>query len=148
MAKKEKNPLSEFWTLLKQTPEYNEAYKDAIKTSWIMKYSNGQTSSLNDLYNAYSSAYRRMIEEMRAEVKGVADRNQQQRRYLLRAIYKYCENNGQVCDTQKAIKIACKACRVTKLNEATEQQLIAAIKHFNSTNNRAWADKILSEITT
>lgn len=147
MAKREKNPLSEFWTLLKQTPGYNEAYKEMIKTSWITKYSNGQTSSLNDLYNAYPSAYRSMINEMRAEVKAVADRNQQQRRYLLRAIYKYCENNGQACDTEKAIKIACKACRVTKLNDAAEQQLIAAIKRFNATNNRAWVNQLLSEIT-
>lgn len=147
MAKKERNPLSEFWTLLKQTPGYNEAYKDAIKASWVNKFSNGQTNSLTDLYNAYYPAYGRMISEMRAEIKEVADRQDKQRKRLIAAVFEFHRRKKYECDMKKAIAVACKSCGVSKLNDATEQQVIAAIKRFADDNNRMWAEQVLSDIT-
>ena len=146
MAKKEKNPLSEFWALLKKTPGYNDAYKDVIKTSWVTKFSNGQTSSLSDLYNAYPAAYKRMVNEMRTEIQDVADRQDKQRKRLIAAVFEFHRRKGYDCDMRKAIAVACKACKVSKLNDATEQQVIAAIKRFADDNNHIWANQLLNDI--
>lgn len=124
---------AKFWALLKQTNGYNEAYKDEIKASWVSEYSDGKFTSLSEFYAAKPLAYKRMIRIMELEAMPLPseDRQQAQRRKLLALIYTFCKHKGHTCTTQQAVKIASKSCGVGKLNDASEQKLIAAIKRFD-----------------
>lgn len=127
---------AKFWTLLKQTNDYNEIYKENIKESWVNKYSQGTHSSLPAFYKDQPFAYQKMLKELESEInilkQGGQSRQNTQRRKLLALIYSFCEHKGYTCNQQQAVQIACKACGVQKLNDATEQKIIAAIKKFDN----------------
>lgn len=125
----------QFWALLKNTPGYNPEYKEQIKESWVRAYSQGATGSLSSLYETNEKGYRQMLRDMagRPAAAGVQDdRANRQRRKLLRLIYALCENRGYGCDSKKAVAVACTACGVKRLNDASEQKVIAAIKKIDN----------------
>ena len=56
-----------FWSLLKETPGYDARYKEEMKSGLVEHYSNGNTSSLSDLYERFPENYERMIYEMKLD---------------------------------------------------------------------------------
>ena len=148
MTTKAKNKVSHaaFWGLLKKMSQYNEAYKDDIKASWVREYSDGKTESLNELYDLSRSAYFSMINAMKTEIQTTVDRNDKQRKKLFALIYQFCKHSGYKCDKEQAKKIACRACGVKRLNDASEQKLITAIKAFEKNEIEAKISSILKEI--
>lgn len=74
MAQKTKKTASHalFWTLIKETPGYKDAYKDVIKEGLINQYSGGKTCSLSEMYKKYPAEYSNMLEAM----KGGAEQRQ------------------------------------------------------------------------
>lgn len=132
---KPKGSHSKFWALLKQTENYNEAYKEVIKESWVSEHSDGKYTSLNEFQAAKPFGYNRMLtaldKAVKATKKSDKDRQNAQRRKLMALIYTFCKHKGYACTQQQAIKIACKTLGVHKFNDATEQKLIASIKRFD-----------------
>lgn len=147
---KAKGSHSKFWALLKQTENYNEKYKEAIKEAWVNKYSDSKYSSLSAFYSDKPFAYQKMLQALDKEVKDKQKtdeyRNNQQRRKLLALIYETAKHKGTVCSQQEAVKIACIACDVKKLNSATEQKLIATIKSFKNQEEAAWVTSIFKQV--
>ena len=74
-ATKKKSNHALFWTLLKQVPGYNEAYKEVIKEGIVSEASGGRTQSLSELYEKYPKEYSLMIEKLKG------DSDQKQMRY-------------------------------------------------------------------
>ena len=74
-ATKKKPNHALFWTLLKQVPGYNEAYKEVIKEGIVSEASGGRTQSLSELYEKYPKEYGLMIEKLKG------DSDQKQTRY-------------------------------------------------------------------
>lgn len=140
-----------FYALLKQQHNYNARYRESIKAAFVRRYSNGFTASLSEFSASMPHEYDRMIQDMAATVAGRKQTDQErrnaQRRKLLAVIYNFCKHSRVACDTAKAVKIACKACAVERLNDAGEQKLIAAIKRFESSDGKAWANGVLKQIT-
>ncbi len=64
---KKKHNHALFWTLLKQIPGYNEAYKEVIKESVVSEASGGRTESLSELYEKYPREYCLMIEKLKGD---------------------------------------------------------------------------------
>lgn len=149
---KAKGSHSKFWALLKQTENYNEAYKEVIKESWVSEYSDGKYTSLSEFQAAKPFGYNRMLtaldKAVKATKKSDKDRQNAQRRKLLALIYTFCKHKSYACTQQQAIKIACKSCGVHKFNDATEQKLIAAIKSFENNEATAWVDSVLDKLFT
>lgn len=54
-----------FWCLIKQLPNYNENYKEELKANICIEYSQGRTSSLNELYHKHPADYERMIYDLK-----------------------------------------------------------------------------------
>ena len=74
--KKKKAPSHAlFWSLIKETPGYEEAYKDVIKEGLVNQYSGGRTCSLSEMYRKYPAEYSNMLEAMKG------DTDQRQARY-------------------------------------------------------------------
>lgn len=144
---KTKSSHAVFWGLLKNVPGYNEAFKNDIKASFVREASGGKTESLSELLRTNKRAYFRMIEGMKHPSKGVKDRSDAQRKKLLQLIYKFCEHKGYQLGKEQALKIACKACGVSRLNASSEQHVIAAIKAFEKNESVAWVSSVLSKIS-
>lgn len=68
MDTKKKRPTHAlFWSLLRETEGYNEAYKETIKAGLVLQYSGGRTASLNEMYRKYPGEYSLMIESMKGD---------------------------------------------------------------------------------
>ncbi|MDU1892731.1 MAG: hypothetical protein E6767_18785 [Dysgonomonas sp.] len=95
----------------------------------------------------YPEELKIMNETLSNELKERGDRMNVQRRKLLALIYEFSKHKGYSCTKEKALNIACIACDVKLLNDATEQKLIAAIKSFEKNEGNAWADAVLGKIS-
>lgn len=148
-ATKIKSPHAKFWALLKGTENYNEAYKEEIKTAWVTKYSLEATTSLSFFLETMPIRYNKMLNELEKEVtqlkKSTTDRGDRQRKKLFALIYEFCKHAGYKCDWIQAKKIACKACGVTNLNNTPESKLIAVIKAFEKNEASAWVTSVLNK---
>lgn len=147
MSTKNKINHGAFWALLKKTDKYNEAYREDIKAAWVRQFSDGRTDSLSDFYEMHPFAYRRMIEALKRDGKQLIDRHDAQRKKLLYLIYRFCDHAGYECSKDVALKVACKACGVNKLNDASEQKVIAAIKAFEHRECLAWVSSVLDKVS-
>ena len=66
-TKKKKPAHALFWSLLRETEGYNEAYKEVMKEGIVHRYSGGRTMSLSEMYRLYPAEYSRMIDAMKGD---------------------------------------------------------------------------------
>ena len=133
-ATKKKPTHALFWTLLRQTPGYNEAYKEVMKESLVWEASGHRTASLSELYRKYPKAYSLMIEQMKG------DRSQRQQRYedeadtarkrVIAAIAKDLDRCGYTFHSQAdkvayIRRIACRAANCANFNRIPLSRLQA-----------------------
>ena len=133
-----------FWTLLKQVPGYNEAYKEAIKEGIVSEASGGRTQSLSELYVKYPREYSLMIEKLKG------DSEQRQMRYedgwdksakrVIAAICTYVDKLGyKFGNPEKKIeyvkRIACRAANCYTFNAIPESRLSAIYNLYCKRNS-------------
>jgi hypothetical protein len=134
-----------FWALLRQTPGYDDRYRDVIKEGTVHQYSGGKTESLTEMWMKYPADYRRMIEEMKRQAGLPYRRNLQEealnlaRRRVIAAVCAWTEKQGMRFDDRQAriryaISVACRACSCSDFNAIPESQLTAVYSLFCKKN--------------
>ena len=69
-TKEKESPVARpFWSLIKETLGYEEAYKDVIKEGLVNQYSGGKTCSLSEMYKKYPTEYSNMLEAMKGNTE-------------------------------------------------------------------------------
>lgn len=144
MKTKKRPNHSLFWTLLKQLPGYNEAYKEVIKEGIVSEASCGRTQSLSELYVKYPREYSLMIEKLKG------DSVQRQMRYedgwdksakrVIAAICTYVDKLGyKFINRDEKIRyvkrIACRAANCYTFNAIPESRLIAIYNLYCKRNS-------------
>lgn len=112
----------------------------------VSDYTQGKTSSLSLMLKKYPRDYYRMKKELLEKMKEYNTRMQKQRRKLLRLIYQFAERNQYQYSKENVMEIACKACHVKFLNDATERNLIAAIKSFDDQDRTKQVKELMESI--
>lgn len=133
-----------FWSLLRETPGYQEQYKEVIKEGLVHQWTKGLTSSLSVMYDKYPDRYSLMIEAM----KGNSD--QRQARYeagrdkcakrVIAAICAWLDKLGYKFETpQEKIRyvkaIACRAANCGNFNSIPESRLTAIYNLYCQKNS-------------
>lgn len=148
--KKAKKSVSHalFWTLIKETPGYQDAYKDIIKEGLVNQYSGGKTCSLSEMYKKYPAEYSDMLEAMKGSTEQRrarydADRDKTAKRviaaicsWLDKLGYKYPTSSDKV---RYAMAVACRAANCRNFNAIPESRL-SAIYNLYSQKNRVNVD--------
>jgi hypothetical protein len=135
-----------FWTLLKETPGYDERYKEVIKEGVVDQYSGGQTQSLSEMYAKYPAAYCAMIESLKAKLS--ADRRKMRyedaldkmKKRVIAAICQYVDKLGYTFPTpadkiRYVIGIACRAANCGNFNAIPESRLSAIYNLYCKRNS-------------
>lgn len=142
------NPHKWLFTYLGKIHSADEI--EAARKALVKDYSNGKTESLKVLYEQHPAAYRKMKETIQKMGQASNSRQNKQRRKLLALVYQFCKTKKYKHTQTDVLKIACKACGVQYLKQATEQKVIAAIKKFEASEADAWAvaelDKIIKSM--
>lgn len=117
--------IKKYHTLCSQLGKTDEEKHEILNSNY------GVTSS-KDLHLEELKQLCSFLENELSPPTDESQRMDKQRMKLLALIYSFCEHKGYTCNKQQAVQIACKACGVQKLNDATEQKIIAAIKKFDN----------------
>ena len=133
-----------FWSLLKETPGYREAYKEVIKEGIVHQYSGGRTSSLSDMYRKYPAEYSEMLEAMKGngdqrQMRYEAGRDRAAKR-LIAAIATWLDKQGyQFGSREEKIRycrsVACRAANCPDFNRIPESRLTAIYNLFCRKNS-------------
>ncbi|MDR0749082.1 MAG: hypothetical protein LBF62_05880 [Tannerellaceae bacterium] len=138
-SKKKENPHTLFWTLLKETPGYNESYKEVIKEGVVHEYSNGRTTSLSTMYVKYPEEYSRMIDAMKGDSRQRLKRYDYTRdkaaKRVIAAACKYVDSLGyRFASRQDKIeyvkRIACRAANCAYFNKIPLSKLEKVYSQF------------------
>lgn len=144
--KKSKKPVSHalFWTLIKETPGYKEAYKDVIKEGLVNQYSFGKTCSLSEMYTKYQAEYSNMLEAMKGNsnqrrARYDADRDKAAKR-VIAAICSWLDKLGYKYPTpadkvRYAMAVACRAANCGNFNAIPESRLSAIYSLYCKKNS-------------
>lgn len=119
MNPKRKKPTHAlFWSLLRQTEGYDEAFKDDIKAGIVAECSGGLTTSLSEMYRLYPAAYSLMIEKLKGDSSRRRERydNEHDRaaKRVIAAICQCLDRQGYRFEDRRrklryAMSIACRA---------------------------------------
>lgn len=133
-ATKKKPTHALFWTLLRQTPGYNEAYKEVMKESLVWEASGHRTASLSELYRKYPKAYSLMIEQMKGDYDQRRQRYEDEadtaRKRVIAAIAKYLDRcrytfHSPADKVAYIRRIACRAANCADFNRIPLSRLQA-----------------------
>lgn len=116
--------IKKYHTLCNQLRKTDEEKREMLNSNY------GVTSSKE----LHLEELKQLCEFLENELNPPTDeslRIDKQRKKLLALIYEFCEASGYDCDKETAKHIACNACGVKYLNQASEQKLIAAIQRFD-----------------
>lgn len=136
---KKKRTHAIFWRLLREVPNYNEAFKDDIKSGVVMQYSQGRTASLSEMWQKYPAEYSRMIDAL----KGDSQRKQMRymddadisRKRVIAAICGYLDKVNVKFATRDekvryAISVACRSANCASFNKIPLSKLDALYQMF------------------
>lgn len=158
--KNKKAPLHGlFWMLIKETPGYEEAYKELIKEGLVHHYSGGKTCSLSEMYRKYPAKYCHMIEAMKGTARERRARYDAGRdkvaKRLIAAICHWLDKLGYHYHTpadkiRYAMAIACRAANCSNFNAIPVSRMNAIYslyckKNTVETNGNPALDYILSK---
>lgn len=143
--KKAKKPVSHalFWTLIKETPGYKEAYKDVIKEGLVDQYSGGKTCSLSEMYRKYPAEYSNMLEALKGDSAQRQARYEESRnkaaKRVIAAICSWLDKLGYQFETgadkiRYALSIACRAANCANFNAIPESKLVAIYNLYCNKN--------------
>lgn len=141
---KKKHSHALFWTLLKQIPGYNEAYKEVIKEGIVSEASKGKTESLSELYEKYPREYSLMIEKLKGDYYRKQARYEDSRdkaaKRVIAAICAYVDKLGYKFVSREAkiryvMKIACRAANCWNFNAIPESRLSAIYNLYCKRNS-------------
>lgn len=133
-----------FWTLLKQIPDYNEAYKEVIKEGIVSEASGGKTESLSELYKKFPREYSLMIEKLKGDYWQKQERydaeQEKARRRVIAAICAYVDKLGYKFGSPEekvgyAKRIACRAANCWSFNMIPESRLSAIYNLYCKRNS-------------
>lgn len=123
-----------FWTLIRETPGYNDKYKDVIKEGLVAQYSGGKTCSLSEMYSKYPAEYSQMIEAMKGkpaqkQARYDASRDKAAKR-VIAVICGWLDKLGYTYPTPTdkihyAMGVACRAANCGNFNAIPESRLTA-----------------------
>ena len=133
-----------FWSLLKETPGYQEAYKEVIKEGIVHEYSGGRTTSLSEMYRKYPAEYSEMVEAMkgdshRRQMRYEAGRDRAAKR-VIAAICKWLDRQGYRFGSREekiryVLSVACRAANCPDFNRIPESRLTAIYNLFCRKNS-------------
>ena len=115
-----------FWSLLKETPGYDEKYKDVIKEGIVMEHTNSATSSLSEMWKKFPAEYSLMIETMKGDTAKKKERYDAERdrvaKRVIAAICTFLDKSGYVFkgrDSKIAYAkgVACRAASCSDFNK-------------------------------
>ena len=143
--KKKKAPSHAlFWSLIKETLGYEEAYKDVIKEGLVNQYSGGKTCSLSEMYKKYTTEYSNMLEAMKGNteqrrVRYDEDRDKAAKR-VIAAISSWLDKLGYKYPTptdkiRYAMAVACRAANCGNFNAIPESRLSAIYSLYCKKNS-------------
>lgn len=133
-----------FWTLIKETPGYNDKYKDVIKEGLVDQWSKGKTCSLSELYSKYPQQYSLMIESMKGDFRQKQTRYNTDRdlaaKRVIAAIRGWLDKLGYTYPTpadkvRYAIGVACRAANCGNFNAIPESRLSAVYNLYCKKNS-------------
>lgn len=144
--KKTKKPVSHalFWTLIKETPGYKDAYKDVIKEGLVNQYSGGKTCSLSEMYRKYPAEYSNMLEAMKGNTEQRRARYDEDRdkaaKRVIAAICSWLDKLGYKYPTpadkvRYAMAVACRAANCGNFNAILESRLSAIYSLYCKKNS-------------
>lgn len=143
-TKKKKPTHALFWSLLRQTAGYNEAYKEVMKEGIVHRYSGGRTLSLSEMYRLYPAEYSRMIDAMKGDslqrqTRYEASRERAAKR-VIAAIATWLDRQGYTfrCRQEKVryiLSVACRAANCGNFNAIPESKLTAIYNLFCRKNS-------------
>lgn len=146
---KNKNPHGWFFLYVQTIPGYDKKFAKAIREGIVFDYS-GITDSLSELYENHLAIYAKMEAELKAEMRGakfkLENRLNSQRRALFALIHKTLQHRNYEYTKDQVKAIACRACGVERLNDASEAVVIRAIKGFEKSEKEAWVTNLLNNI--
>lgn len=143
--KKTKKPVSHalFWTLIKETPGYKDAYKDVIKEGLVNQYSGGKTCSLSEMYQKYPAEYSNMLEAMKGSTEQRQARYEESRdkaaKRVIAAICAWLDKIGYKFETRSdkiryVLSMACRAANCSNFNAIPESKLMAIYNLYCNKN--------------
>lgn len=133
-----------FWTLIKETPGYNDKYKDVIKEGLVDQYSGGRTSSLSEMYSKYPAEYSNMLEAMKGSSRQKQNRYEGTRdkaaKRVIAAICSWLDKLGYTYPTpadkiRYAMAVACRAANCLNFNAIPESRLTAIYNLYCNKNS-------------
>jgi hypothetical protein len=144
--KKTKKPVSHalFWTLIKETPGYKDAYKDVIKEGLVNQHSGGKTCSLSEMYRKYPAEYSNMLEAMKGNAEQRLARYEEARdkaaKRVIAAICTWLDKIGYKFETRNdkiryVLSIACRAANCANFNAIPESKLVAIYNLYCNKNS-------------
>ena len=145
-AKTSKKPKSHalFWSLLKETPGYNEKYKDVIKEGIVMKFTNEATSSLSEMYKKFPAEYSLMIEDMKGDFNKKKERYDEDRdrvaKRVIAAICTFLDKSAYIFTSSGAKiayakSVACRAASCPSFNKIPLSRLSAIYGEYCNKNS-------------
>ncbi|MGM9759691.1 MAG: hypothetical protein ACI30I_06195 [Parabacteroides sp.] len=136
----------QFWTLLRMTEGYNEAYREEIKAGLVHRYSNGATTSLREMRENHPEAYEAMMENLRnvPSVKRAvydAERDKAGKR-VIAAICKWIDTMGYRFRTREekidyVKRVACRAARCDRFGSIPLSKMTAIYSLYKKKNDVA-----------
>ena len=133
-----------FWSLLKETPGYQEAYKEVIKEGIVHEYSGGRTTSLSEMYRKYPAEYSKMVEAMKGDYYDRAARYEAGRdraaKRVIAAICQWLDRQGYRFGSRDekvryCLAVACRAANCPDFNRIPESRLTAIYNLFCRKNS-------------
>jgi len=128
-----------FFSLLKQTPGFESRLREQMKEALVEHYSQGKTTSLNEMYEKYPDAYERMIYNIKKErlvspqAKRVYDPEAEiWRRRVIASICAWVDRSGIVTNDKVSYSktLACRAANCSDFNRISQVRLAEIYNAF------------------
>ena len=131
-----------FWTLLKETPGYNERYKEVIKEGIVMQHTGNATASLSEMWKKFPAEYSEMIEEMKGDFNKKKERYDEDRNIAAKRViavictfldksYTFTSSGAKIA---YAKSVACRASNCSDFNKIPLSRLSAIYGEYCNKN--------------
>lgn len=123
-----------FYSLLRQMPRRGES-AEQLKNRLVSEYSQGGTTSLNDLYKNYPQGYENMIQRMKKElhIASLSDvDNDLWRKRVIAAICAWMDATDIIAKdkVKYAMSLACRAANCSSFNSISQVRLAEIYNTF------------------
>lgn len=139
-----KQPHALFWRLLRETEGYDPRYRQEIKEGLVYKWTNGQTTSLSEMWRDHPEAYSRMVDSLKPTgEKRQMDyemRRDRSAKRVIAAICQWVDKMGYTFESRRhklryVMGIACRAANCSNFNRIPDDKLTAIYSLYCKRNS-------------